>query len=99
MGQRCELERSRQSGDWARLRRAWCAGSDEFRRSVLERIEETKGHQHHGSELSEKDEQKATRLIKAMLKSARWAASDLTNRPKAILRKQRWHDACGLKRQ
>jgi hypothetical protein len=82
MGQRCELERSRESGDWARLRRGWCVGSDEFRQSLLERIEATKGQQHHGPELRESDEQKATRLVEEMLKSARWTAADLTKRPK-----------------
>jgi putative transposase len=82
MGQRCELERSRQSADWTRLRRGWCVGSDEFRQSLLERIEATKGQQHHGPELRESDEQKATRLVKEMLKSARWTAADLTKRPK-----------------
>jgi REP element-mobilizing transposase RayT len=82
IGQRCELEHSRQSDDWARLRRGWCLGSDEFRQSMLERIEETKGQQHHGAEVRESEEQKASRLIKEMLKSARWATSDLTKRSK-----------------
>jgi hypothetical protein len=45
---------------------------DQFRQALLEPIEATKGQQHHGPELRECDEQKATRLIKEMLKSARW---------------------------
>jgi REP element-mobilizing transposase RayT len=50
VAQRCELERSRQSDDWARLRRGWCVGSKEFRQSMLDRIEETRGRPHYGAE-------------------------------------------------
>jgi len=87
MRQRCELELSEQNQDWARVRRGWCIGSEQFRESLLERIEETKGKQHHGAELRESDEQKAQRLIKEMLRAAGWRTSELTERLKGDHRK------------
>jgi hypothetical protein len=60
--QRRELELSRQSSDWQRLRRGWCWGPKGFRETLLELIGQKRGRQHYGEELKESDQQKAQRL-------------------------------------
>jgi REP element-mobilizing transposase RayT len=67
MEQRRELERSRENGDWKRLRRGWCFGPKDFREEMLERIANERGEQHYGEELRESEEQKAERLVRGEL--------------------------------
>jgi len=89
MEQRMELEMSRQSLDWKRLRRGWCWGPKGFREALLELIGEKQGKQHYGEELKESDEQKAERLIGTMLRKAGWTESELGRRRKGDPRKVR----------
>jgi hypothetical protein len=54
MEQRKELELSKQSSDWKRLRRGWYFGPKRFREELLELIGQKRGEQHCGEELREK---------------------------------------------
>src|SRR2546426_7566360 len=55
MEQRGELEASKESADWKRLRRGWCWGPKGFREEMLELIGQKQGKQHYGEELKESD--------------------------------------------
>jgi REP element-mobilizing transposase RayT len=89
MEQRKELEWSRASGDWARLRRGWCWGRKEFRQEMLELIGQKQGAHHYGNELKESDAQKAERLVEAMLRRAGWSEEELKRRRKGDPKKAR----------
>jgi len=89
MEQRREQELTKENLDWARLRRGWCWGPEDFREELLGRIQEMKGPCHHGEELRESDEQKARRLIQGMLAEAGWQESDLEERAKGDTTKAR----------
>ena len=82
MEQHRELDQARENGDWKRLRRGWCLGSEEFREGLLEKIGRQQGKQHHGKELRESDEQKAGRLMGQMLREHGWTMKELKQRPK-----------------
>jgi transposase len=56
---------------------------------LLELIGEKQGHQHHGEELKESDEQKAQRLIKELLRKAGWTPAELKRRKKGDRKKAR----------
>ena len=89
MEQRVELEASKESADWKRLRRGWCWGPKGFREEMLELIGQKQGKQHYGEELKESDEHKAQRLLGEMLQKAGWRESELRRRPKGDVRKAR----------
>jgi putative transposase len=89
MEQRKELEWSRESGDWKRLRHGWCWGPKEFREEMLELIGQKQGQHHYGEELKESEEQKAERLIAEMLGKAGWSEGELKSRRKGELKKAR----------
>ncbi|MBC8096464.1 MAG: hypothetical protein H7Y43_11680 [Akkermansiaceae bacterium] len=80
METRKELEMSKVSEDWKKLRRGWCWGPKGFREELLEMIGEKEGSQHHGKELKEWDEQKARmaeRLRKETTMGWQWIAKRL----------------------
>lgn len=89
MEQRKELEISKGTEDWKKLRRGWCWGPKGFREELLEMIGEKQGGQHHGEELKESDEQKAERLVAEMLQKAGWREAELKERPKGDKKKAR----------
>ncbi len=82
MEQRKELEWSKKTGDWQRLRRGWCFGPKEFRKELLETIGEAKAGCHYGEELRESDEQRAERLLGQMLRRRKWGEEELRRRRK-----------------
>lgn len=87
MEQRKELEFSKATGDWKKLRRGWCWGPKEFREELLEWIGKKQGGQHHGEELRESDEQKAEGLVAEMLGQAGWSEGELKGRRKGDKKK------------
>jgi putative transposase len=87
--ERMELELSRQSSDWKRLRRGWCWGPTGFREELLELIGQKQGRQHYGEELKESDQQKARRVIAEMLRQAGWTEAELRRRRKGDASKAR----------
>ena len=89
MEQRKGLEMSKQSADWKALRRGWCWGAKGFREELLELIAEKRGKQHYGQELKESDEQKAERLLGAMLQRLGWKEGEMNKRAKGDPRKVR----------
>jgi REP element-mobilizing transposase RayT len=89
MEQRKELETSKATEDWKKLRRGWCWGPKGFREELLEMIGEKQGGQHHGEELKESDEQKAERLVREMLQQAGWREAELKERAKGDKKKAR----------
>jgi putative transposase len=89
MEQRRELEVSKGSPDWKRLRRGWCWGPKGFREELLELIGQKQGRQHYGEELRESDEQKAERLVAEMLRKSGWTEAELRRRRKGDAKKAR----------
>lgn len=89
MEQRKELEWSRASGDWKRLRNGWCWGPEEFRQEMLELIGQKRGQHHYGEELKESETQKAERLVGEMLHKAGWSEEELQRRRKGDRKKAR----------
>ena len=75
--ERRELDLAEEQGDWKRLRRGWCWGSEEFREGLLEMIGEKQGQQHHGVELRESAEQKAERILGRRLRKHGWTMNEL----------------------
>ena len=82
MAQRKDEEMEKPSEEWKGLRWGWYWGPEDFRRKLLEMIEEEKGRQHYGEELRESEEQKAERLIGEMLNDLGWTMAELRRRPK-----------------
>lgn len=89
MEQRKELEMSKATEDWKKLRRGWCWGPKRFREELLEMIGEEQGKQHHGEELRESEEQKAQRLIVQLLEKEGWTEDELKRRRKGDVKKAR----------
>jgi putative transposase len=89
MEQRKELEMSKESSDWKKLRRGWYWGPKSFREELLEMIEAKRGKQNQGQELRESGEQKAQRLIREMLRAAGWNESELRERRRGDPKKAR----------
>jgi putative transposase len=82
MEERKELEWSKETADWRRLRRGWCWGPKSFREELLEWIGQKQGQQHYGEELRESDQQKAERLVAQMLRQRGWTDTELGKRKK-----------------
>ena len=67
---------------FARIRRGWCFGDEEFQKELLERVGAKAGAHHYGEELRESAEAKAERLLAAELKRLGWKAVDLAKKRK-----------------
>lgn len=67
---------------FARIRRGWCFGDEEFQKELLERVEAKAGAHHYGEELRESAEAKAERLLAAELKRLGWKKDDLAKKRK-----------------
>jgi len=89
MERRKQLEASKETGDWKKLRRGWCWGPKGFREELLELIGQKQGQQHYGEELKESDEQRAQRLAAEMLRKAGWTEGELKRRRKGDPKKAR----------
>lgn len=87
METRKELEISKATEDWKKLRRGWCWGPKGFREELLEMIGEKQSGQHHGEELKESDEQKGERLVREMLQKTGWSEEELQERAKGDKKK------------
>ena len=65
------------------LRRGWCLGSEDFRKQMLEKIEDKLGDHHSGELRRETAEAKAERIIGQELGRLGWRETDLLSRPKS----------------
>jgi len=74
-GEETELE-------FARIRRGWCFGDEEFQKELLERVGAKTGAHHYGEELRESAVAKAERMLTAELKRRGWKTADLAKRRK-----------------
>ncbi len=70
-----------------RLRRAWCLGSEGFRKEQLERMESKLGECHAGELRRASAEAKAERLVGEELARRHWTADDLRTRRRSDPRK------------
>ena len=68
--------------EFARIRRGWCFGDEEFQRELLERVGAKAGAHHYGEELRESAEAKAEWLVAAELKRLGWKPVDLAKKRK-----------------
>ena len=71
------------SGGSKALRRAWCIGSEEFRRELLEQMEGKMGRHHGGVERQQTAEQWANRLLAEELKCRGRDEAELKRRKKS----------------
>src|SRR3974390_2452173 len=63
------------------FRRAWCIGSEAFRRECLEQMEDKVGENHPGQIRLETAEAKAERIVAEELARLQWTPDDLVKRP------------------
>jgi hypothetical protein len=70
------------SAEYEKIRRGWCYGDEAFRRELLLQASQQMGEHHYGEERSESAEDKAARLVAAVLEAAGWQESDLALRRK-----------------
>ena len=68
--------------EFARIRRGWCFGDEEFQKELLERVGAKAGANHYGEELRESAEAKGERLLTKELKRLGWKAADLAKKRK-----------------
>jgi len=68
--------------EFARIRRGWCFGDEEFQKELLERVGAKTGAHHYGEELRESAVAKAERMLTAELKRRGWKPADLAKRRK-----------------
>jgi hypothetical protein len=68
--------------EWEPLQRGWCIGSEEFKKELLEKMEDTLGENHSGELRRESAEAKAERIISEELHRLGWTAADLSLRRK-----------------
>jgi putative transposase len=64
------------------LRRGWCLGSSDFKRRMLELMEDNLGEYHAGELRRESAEAKAERIVKEELRRLGWSGRDLVTRRK-----------------
>ena len=69
-------------GEFARIRRGWCFGAEEFQQELLERVGAKAGAHHYGEELREAAEAKAERLLAAEVMRLGWKLDDLAQKRK-----------------
>jgi hypothetical protein len=65
------------------FRKAWCLGSEAFRKECLEKMEDKVGDNHPGIVRLETAVAKAERLIAQELPRLNWTGEDLLRRPKS----------------
>jgi hypothetical protein len=65
------------------FRRAWCVGSEAFRRECLEQMEGQMGENHPGQTRLQTAEAKAERIVAEELARLQWTPEDLVIRQKA----------------
>ena len=79
-------ERRRQEGveqtEWKSIRRGWCLGDRQFKRELLEQMNERLGEHHDGPEKQESAEQHAEGLVAEELRRRKWEEEDLPRRRK-----------------
>ena len=94
-------ERRRQEGmeqtEWKSIRRGWCLGDQQFKRELLEQMNERLGEHHDGLEKQESAEQHAERLVAEELRHRKWQEDDLARRRKGDRDKVKI--ACRLRRE
>jgi len=80
------MERRRRSeaedAEWEPLKLGWCIGSEEFKREMLEKMEERLGEHHSGELRRESAEAKAERIISEELVRLGWSQGELSLRRK-----------------
>jgi hypothetical protein len=68
--------------DYARIRRSWCLGEEEFRKELLAQVQESCGASHYGVESQESAMERAERLVLEGLHELGWTEADLAVRRK-----------------
>ena len=81
MEERGQEDRSGRA-DYRKIRRGWYFGQDEFRRELLQQVNQQKGAHHQGPEGRESEEEKGERLVKMGLKEAGLKEAELALRRK-----------------
>jgi putative transposase len=74
-------------GEWKKIRRGWYWGDQQFRKELLEQMQDRAGEYHSASERSETDEGKANRIVEEELKKLKWDERQLSLRKKGDERK------------
>jgi putative transposase len=78
-----EARRSQDSeAGWARIRRGWCLGGEDFQKTLLEKVAARVGAHHYGEELWESVQAMAERLVAKELQRRGWKSADLERRRK-----------------
>jgi hypothetical protein len=70
------------AGQFKKVERGWCLGSEAFRRELLEQVTAGPGPSHYGAEVQEGAQVRAERLVLEGLKRRRWTENDLASRRK-----------------
>jgi REP element-mobilizing transposase RayT len=86
------MEQRRQPTDakeWAKVRRGWYLGDEEFREELLAHAQEKMGPSHYGRERQEAAEVKARRIVKEELRRLGWSDRELERRRKGDAEKIR----------
>ncbi len=83
--QRMEARRAAKTdgSEWAKVRRGWCLGSEDFRQGLLERMEGKLGDHHAGGLHQETAEAKAERIIREEMTRQGWKEKELKERTKS----------------
>ena len=71
------------------MRKAWCLGSEQFKKELLAQMHESFGAHHGGEEREESCAALAERLLESELKRLGWTKEQLANRRKGDARKAR----------
>jgi REP element-mobilizing transposase RayT len=69
-------------GEFKALERGWCLGEEQFRRELLEQVNQRPGPSHFGEAVQEAVEARAERLAAAALRRLSWTEEDLKGGPK-----------------
>jgi putative transposase len=82
--ERMEWRRKSEAEDaeWEPLKRGWCIGSEEFKRKLLEKIDENLGEHHSGELRRESADVKAERILQEELQRLGWTPGELALRRK-----------------
>jgi hypothetical protein len=75
--------------DFARLRRGWYFGGDEFRDELLEAVGKSAGESHSGAQRQESAEDRAQRIVREELARLGWTETQLQQRRKGDKNKVR----------
>ncbi|MBI4662401.1 MAG: hypothetical protein HY735_26575 [Verrucomicrobia bacterium] len=70
------------SEQWKPIRRGWCLGEEQFRKELLEQVQERAGAHHSGEEIGQSAQEKACRIIAEELAKLGWAQEHLSERRK-----------------